>query len=136
MSVLPRTGARLISVEELRRVPAATHKTALLRKNISWMAFEQPNPALYPPPSTLQPKRPEAASGADPTTMVGRIGAAPSTVRIPQEPPTPGKTMPASVPASAMRTGPTPLSQTQKRAATTTSTANATTITITTTSTT
>lgn len=94
------------------------------------MAFEQPNPALYPPPSTLQPKRPvaaEAASGADPMTMVGRIGSAPSTARIPQEAPTPGKTMPASVPASAMRTGPTPLSQTQKRAATTTTTTTTTT---------
>ncbi|KAI1168575.1 hypothetical protein F5B18DRAFT_595664 [Nemania serpens] len=89
------------------------------------MAFEQPNPALYPPPSTLQPKRPvaaQAASSTDPVTMVGRIGATPSTARITQEAPTPGKTMPVSVPASAMRTGPTPLSQTQKRAATTTTT--------------
>ncbi|KAI1182867.1 hypothetical protein F5B17DRAFT_164700 [Nemania serpens] len=117
MSVLSYIGAYLISVRNLRRVPAATNKTAL--RTISWMAFEQPNPTLYPPPSTLQPKRPVAASSTDPMTMVSRIGSTPSTARIPQEPPTPGKSMPASLPASAMRTGPTPLSQTQKRAAAT-----------------
>ncbi|KAI0097595.1 hypothetical protein GGR51DRAFT_540461 [Nemania sp. FL0031] len=88
------------------------------------MAFEQPDPSLYPPPASLQPKRPvaaEAATGTNEVTMVGRVGATPTTARTaPQDTQTSGgKAMPASVPTSAMRTGPTPLSQTQKRPMTT-----------------
>ncbi|KAI1122907.1 hypothetical protein F5Y10DRAFT_252955 [Nemania abortiva] len=84
------------------------------------MAFEQPDPSLYPPPASLQPKRPvaaEAASSTDEVTMVGRVGSTPTTARTVPEASSAsgGKTMPASVPPSAMRTGPTPLSQTQKR---------------------
>ncbi|KAI0878390.1 hypothetical protein GGS24DRAFT_443666 [Hypoxylon argillaceum] len=94
------------------------------------MAFEQPDPRLYPPPASLQPKRPvatEAVASGDETTMVGKIGTAPSTARTPEAPAASSKPMPASVPASAMRTGPVPLSQTQKRTLTTNTTAAATT---------
>ncbi|TGJ81799.1 hypothetical protein E0Z10_g6979 [Xylaria hypoxylon] len=85
------------------------------------MPFEQPDPSLYPPPPSLQPKRPvaaEAVSGAEnaapQTNMIGRVGATPSTART-QEAPASGKPIPTSIPASAMQTGPTPLSQIQKR---------------------
>ncbi|KAI0539848.1 hypothetical protein GGR58DRAFT_462993 [Xylaria digitata] len=101
-------------------IPCASKQIITVRY-ISWMPFEQPDPSLYPPPPSLQPKRPvsaEAVSGADDTvpqtTMVGRVGATLSTART-QGAPTSGKPVPTSVPASAMQTGPTPLSQIQKR---------------------
>ncbi|KAI0866785.1 hypothetical protein F4860DRAFT_455017 [Xylaria cubensis] len=88
------------------------------------MAFELPDPALYQPPPSLQPKRPVAAEAvpnadgtspsAQPIAMAGRVGSPTSTVASSRVSAS-GKVIPASVPASAMRTGPVPLSQIQKR---------------------
>ncbi|KAI0546241.1 hypothetical protein F4679DRAFT_558372 [Xylaria curta] len=88
------------------------------------MAFEMPDPALYQSPPSLQPKRPVAAEAvpnadgtspsAQPITMAGRVGSPPSAVASSRVAAS-GKVIPASVPASAMRTGPVPLSQVQKR---------------------
>ncbi|KAF2969211.1 hypothetical protein GQX73_g4369 [Xylaria multiplex] len=126
MSVPFRAAARLDSVGNLHRLSVVSrirHQNTRIPtlRYISWMPFEQPDPSLYPPPPSLQPKRPipaEAVSGADDivpqTTMVGRVGATPSTART-QGASTSGKPVPTSVPASAMQTGPTPLSQIQKR---------------------
>jgi hypothetical protein len=93
------------------------------------MPFEQPNPALYPPPASLQPKRPVTAATSKAVPAVdtnpaatpegrGSIAQSESTATAA---PTAGPDAtpqqdPARIPASAMRTGTTPLSQTQKRA--------------------
>ncbi|GAW11275.1 hypothetical protein ANO14919_006180 [Xylariales sp. No.14919] len=96
-----------------------------MARHISWMPFELPDPSLYPAPPSLQPKRPvatEVVSSAGDTvpqsTMTGKVGATLSTART-RETSISGKPVPSSVPTSAMRTGPTPLSQIQKRALTT-----------------
>ncbi|KAI1752441.1 hypothetical protein F4782DRAFT_501896 [Xylaria castorea] len=148
MSVISRVGARLNSASNLRRLRIVTqvrHKTeyphtsttanaflttrassvqTTILRNISWMTFELPDPALYQSPLSLQPKRPVAAEAvlsadgtsppAQPITMAGRVGSPSSAVASSQVSAS-GKVIPASVPASAMRTGPVPLSQIQKR---------------------
>ncbi|KAK5631750.1 hypothetical protein RRF57_007464 [Xylaria bambusicola] len=111
MSVSSRAGTRFTRIGYL--------KTTV--RHISWMPFEQPDPSLYARPPSLLPKRPitaeavtNAESSATPQTIViGKI----CTTSTPQtqEDPVSGKPVPTSVPASAMRTGPTPLSQVQKR---------------------
>ncbi|KAI0455678.1 hypothetical protein F5B21DRAFT_503236 [Xylaria acuta] len=123
MSVIGRAGAHLSRVGNLRRLRAVTQTTVL--RNISWMAFEVPDSALYQSPPSLQPKRPVAAEAvpsadgtgpsAQPITMAGRVGSPVSAVAGSQAAAASGKVVPASVPASAMRTGPMPLSQIQKR---------------------
>ncbi|KAI0481501.1 hypothetical protein F4859DRAFT_474960 [Xylaria cf. heliscus] len=154
MSVIARAGARLNSASHIRRLPASSqvgHQNGLphvsstavpsltthsplqktITRNISWMAFEMPDPALYQAPPSLQPKRPVAAEAvpsadgtspsAQPITMAGRVVAPQSAVVAAATGPSrasaaaTGKVVPASVPASAMRTGPVPLSQIQKR---------------------
>ncbi|KAH8162758.1 hypothetical protein CIB48_g5489 [Xylaria polymorpha] len=148
MSVIARAAARLNGVGKLHRVPAATQVSrknehphasstslsflttrapiqTVIHRNISWMAFELPDPALYQSPLSLQPKRPVAAEAipnadgvspaAQPITMAGRVGTAPSAVAASSRASAIGKVIPASVPASAMRAGPVPLSQIQKR---------------------
>ncbi|KAI0446070.1 hypothetical protein F4803DRAFT_505514 [Xylaria telfairii] len=148
MSLIVRAGARLNGVGKLRRLPAVTqvsHKNEYLHapstslpflttcaaiqtvilRNISWMAFELPDPALYQSPLSLQPKRPAAAEAipnadgvspaAQPIAMAGRVGTVPSAVAASSRASATGKVIPASVPASAMRSGPVPLSQIQKR---------------------
>ncbi|KAI0911459.1 hypothetical protein F4823DRAFT_304018 [Ustulina deusta] len=130
MRVSFRVGAHLRGLDHLHRSSAVTqiwHQKArkTVVRHISWMPFEQPDPSLYPPPPSLQPKRPAAAevvsSAGGPisqTAVIGRMGTSPSTARA-HEDPASGKPVPASVPASAMQTGPTPLSQVQKRTLTT-----------------
>ncbi|KAI0971713.1 hypothetical protein F4678DRAFT_431636, partial [Xylaria arbuscula] len=97
------------------------------------MPFEQPDPSLYATPPSLQPKRPltaEVVSSTDgiipQTPVTGQQGAAISSSSAAaagaartQEDPASGKPVPTSVPASAIHTGPTPLSQVQKRTLTT-----------------
>ncbi|KAI1281423.1 hypothetical protein F5Y07DRAFT_296333 [Xylaria sp. FL0933] len=126
MSVAFRAGARLRSVGHLCKSSAATQtchqniqKPAV--RHISWMPFEQPDPTLYPPPPSLQPKRPVTTNSTpsddatvSQTATIGKLGTAPSASRG-QEDPASSKPVPTSVPASAMQTGPTPLSQIQKR---------------------
>ncbi|KAI1180056.1 hypothetical protein F4777DRAFT_359382 [Nemania sp. FL0916] len=119
MSFLSRAVARA-SMSRL------VQKPTIHKQSISWMAFELPDPALYPPPATLQPKRPvggnsssNSTGSSDPLNMAAKVGSAPSTGRpasdVAASAAGGGKTVPASVPASAMRTGTTPLSQVQKR---------------------
>ncbi|KAI0527869.1 hypothetical protein F5B22DRAFT_653020 [Xylaria bambusicola] len=109
MRVSSRAGARLTRYLK----PTVRH--------ISWMPFEQPDPSLYAQPPSLLPKRPisaEAVTNAESsptpqTIVIGKIGTT-STAQA-QEDPVSGKPVPTALPASAMRTGPTPLSQVQKR---------------------
>ncbi|KAI1367735.1 hypothetical protein F5Y08DRAFT_348534 [Xylaria arbuscula] len=89
-------------------------------RQISWMPFEQPDPSLYTAPPSLQPKRPLTAEAIPNTTTTtgegntttAKIGTAP--ILTPDDA-DPNKTGPSSAPASAMATGPMPLSQIQKR---------------------
>ncbi|KAI1426703.1 hypothetical protein F5Y12DRAFT_793871 [Xylaria sp. FL1777] len=129
MSVSFRVGAHLnCVVGHLRRSSVVirichqkTRNTTV--RHISWMPFEQPDPSLYPPPPSLQPKRPviaEAVSSVNDgtvtqATVIGKMGTAPATAARAQGDPASGKPVPTSLPASAMQTGPTPLSQIQKR---------------------
>jgi len=83
------------------------------------MPFEQPNPALYPPPASLQPKRPVTAATSK---AVPAVDTNPATMPSFESAITAGRVAdgtpqqdPTCIPASAMRTGTTPLSQTQKR---------------------
>ncbi|KAI0395327.1 Ribonuclease/ribotoxin [Xylariaceae sp. FL0594] len=112
--------------EAITHTGASGNDFVACMRHISWMAFEQPNPALYPPPATLHPKRPvtAATSKAVPVvdtnpTVVQEAGAAYNTTSATGSLCTATTLMqqqdPTSIPASAMRTGTTPLSQTQKR---------------------
>ncbi|KAI0816391.1 hypothetical protein GGR55DRAFT_674592 [Xylaria sp. FL0064] len=137
MSVSLRAGAHLKGVGHLCKSSAATRtrhqniqKPAV--RHISWMPFEQPDPTLYPPPPSLQPKRPVTTNSASSddatvsqTATIGKLGTALSASRG-QEDPASSKPVSTSVPASAMQTGPTPLSQIQKRSFTTITTTAAT----------
>ncbi|KAI1311018.1 hypothetical protein F5Y03DRAFT_392015 [Xylaria venustula] len=140
MSVSFRVGVHLKCGRHLRRPSAATVKSHHMMqqkpviRHISWMPFEQPDPSLYATPPSLQPKRPLTAEvvsstdGAIPQTPVtGQRGAATSssstaaaTAARTQEDPASSKPVPTSVPASSIHTGPTPLSQVQKRTLATT----------------
>ncbi|KAI0405349.1 hypothetical protein F4802DRAFT_562763 [Xylaria palmicola] len=101
----------------LRGLVAAVQKPS--HRCISWMPFEMPNTALYTPPPSLQPKRPataETAPGADGSSLpISPMTVAARTPAQTQEASMSGKIVPVPVPASAMRTGPVPLSQIQKR---------------------
>ncbi|KAI1351690.1 hypothetical protein F5Y01DRAFT_324928 [Xylaria sp. FL0043] len=127
MSASFRAGAHLRGVGHLCKSSSATQKCHQniqkpIVRHISWMPFEQPDPTLYPPPPSLQPKRPvttNTASSDDDATVsqtatIGKLGTAPLASRG-QEDPASSKPVPTSVPASAMQTGPAPLSQIQKR---------------------
>ncbi|KAI0433948.1 hypothetical protein F5Y09DRAFT_350075 [Xylaria sp. FL1042] len=134
MSASFRAGLHLRCVCHLCRSSPATQRKPTAR-HISWMPFEQPDPSLYPPPPSLQPKRPvttEAASSdgasVSQTATIGKLGAAPSSTARAQEDPASSKPVPTSVPASAMRTGPTPLSQIQKRSFSSTTTTTTSTV--------
>ncbi|KAI8634698.1 hypothetical protein F5Y19DRAFT_469757 [Xylariaceae sp. FL1651] len=121
MSALTRAAARMGRVGRTRRLPVVTQK--ITTRSISWMAFEQPNPALYPSPPSLQPKRPAAiaVSGVDAATAptaITRADSMPSTATAragTQDVSASSKSVSHSTPAGARQPGQTPLSQIQKR---------------------
>ncbi|XXH04818.1 hypothetical protein Hte_011240 [Hypoxylon texense] len=80
------------------------------RRATSWIAWEQPNPALYAPPTRAPPssEAQEAAAGkAQGTRSVGKTVTAPATAPVAggshQEVSVSGKTMPPSIPARSSR---------------------------------
>ncbi|KAF3064412.1 hypothetical protein GL218_01320 [Daldinia childiae] len=87
---------------------------AYQRRSTSWVAWEQPNPALYTPP--YAPPRSEsqqATSKSQGTPTAGETSSVPkiaTTVTGSQEISTSGKIAPSSIPAGASRT---PYSQTR-----------------------
>ncbi|KAI3337008.1 hypothetical protein HD806DRAFT_528590 [Xylariaceae sp. AK1471] len=129
MSALYRACACLNGIGTLHRLSAVTQKatTRTIPRGISWMAFEQPDPALYPPPPSLQPKRPVTVATAKavvpgtntttPPVAIAGIGSVPSTstTSTTAASSTTQQEVPPSIPVSAMQTGPSPLSQIQKR---------------------
>lgn len=79
------------------------------RRSTSWIAWEQPNPALYAPPTRAPPssEAQEAAAKAQGTRSVGKTVTAPATAPVAvgghQEVSVSGKTMPPSIPAGSSR---------------------------------
>ncbi|KAI1331063.1 hypothetical protein F5Y16DRAFT_360430 [Xylariaceae sp. FL0255] len=117
MSGLPRSAARTL-------LTSTPYSQRVHHRCTSWIAFEMPNPALYAMPNSMQPKRPGTMS----TTTVT---ATTTTTTTHTTSDTQDQTAATSVhqstiapPAissstsnshSGMKTGPSPLSQVQKR---------------------
>ncbi|KAI2639939.1 hypothetical protein GGS26DRAFT_587390 [Hypomontagnella submonticulosa] len=85
------------------------------RRYTSWIAWEQPNPALYAPPTRGAPtnETQQAASKSQGTRNVGKAVTAPATTVVAggiQEVSTSGKTVPPSIQAGISRA---PYSQTR-----------------------
>ncbi|OTB07235.1 hypothetical protein M426DRAFT_8963 [Hypoxylon sp. CI-4A] len=93
------------------RVTAATASAlqTTQRRSTSWIAWEQPNPALYAPPPRAPPanETQEAASKTQDTRSVGATVTAPATAVVmvggSQEVSTSGKTIPSSIQAGTSR---------------------------------
>ncbi|KAI1107186.1 hypothetical protein F4804DRAFT_352729 [Jackrogersella minutella] len=88
---------------------------AASRRSTSWIAWEQPNPALYARPQQTTPSNEtqKAASNDPGTRNVGETTVAPSTASVgagSQEVSTSGKTVPSSIQAGSSRV---PFSQTR-----------------------
>ncbi|KAI2468585.1 hypothetical protein F4781DRAFT_443451 [Annulohypoxylon bovei var. microspora] len=87
-------------------------------RSTSWIAWEQPNPALYMPPpqalpTTTEAKQPPTDTITQDTRKVGEATVAPATAAVgagSQEVSTSGKTVPSSIQAGSSRT---PFSQTR-----------------------
>ncbi|KAI2615506.1 hypothetical protein GGR54DRAFT_642268 [Hypoxylon sp. NC1633] len=103
-SVSPRPRFRTIKVaSSLTQV--STHPQTVQRRSTSWIAWEQPNPALYarPPSSEKQ----QAANSAQDTRPVGENVTAPASTAVvggSQEVSTSGKTVPPTIQAGSSRT--------------------------------
>ncbi|KAI0200707.1 hypothetical protein F4808DRAFT_427602 [Astrocystis sublimbata] len=123
MSVLARVRARPSTVGSLYRLAAADQATAV--RGISWMAFEMPNPTIYQNCPSVQPKRPVIADSvtttdstsppAQPVTEDWQASSIPPAIAKRSQASVSSKVVPAPVRASAIRSGPAPLSQIQKR---------------------
>ncbi|KAI2785041.1 hypothetical protein F4815DRAFT_451177 [Daldinia loculata] len=87
---------------------------AYQHRSTSWVAWEQPNPALYTPPhAPPSSESRQAASNSQGTRNVGETGAAPATTTIvtgSREISTSEKIAPSSIQAGASRV---PCSQTR-----------------------